>query len=230
MSDVKRFTGFIAIDGSTHATEKAAVTHTRDVKTAAALEKLRALVVEGAPGATSFEGIAYIESEGMPIFLAANREAILEAVRDLALQQLAADFLVSEQEAPNEMEKVRAACRTLIQFGVRYPRLYMLIYEHTDGGRPDYKTIFNTFHFRYMRDKLKLLERAGLLNMPEGFTVELLILQLWTCIHGILAMRQNLMADEPIFRKVSERLVDQMLANLEYPQDQWQISPSEMES
>ena len=160
----------------------------------------------------------------------ANREAILEAVRDLALQQLAADFLVSEQEAPNEMEKVRAACRTLIQFGVRYPRLYMLIYEHTDGGRPDYKTIFNTFHFRYMRDKLKLLERAGLLNMPEGFTVELLILQLWTCIHGILAMRQNLMADEPIFRKVSERLVDQMLANLEYPQDQWQILPSEMES
>jgi len=79
MSDVKRFTGFIAIDGSTHATEKAAVTHTRDVKTAAALEKLRALVVEGAPGATSFEGIAYIESEGMPIFLAANREAILAA-------------------------------------------------------------------------------------------------------------------------------------------------------
>jgi len=160
----------------------------------------------------------------------ASREAILEAVRDLALRQLAADFLVSEQEAPNEMEKVRAACRTLIQFGARYPRLYMLIYEHSDGGRPDYKTIFNTFHFRYMRDKLKLLERAGLLNMPEGFTVELLIMQLWTCIHGILALRQTLMADEPIFRKVSERLVDQMLANLEHPQDQWQISPSEMES
>jgi hypothetical protein len=38
MSDVKSFTGFIAIDGSTHTTMKVAVEHSREVKIKAALE------------------------------------------------------------------------------------------------------------------------------------------------------------------------------------------------
>lgn len=39
MSDVKKFTGFIAIDGSTHTSQKAAVEHSRQVKVQTALKE-----------------------------------------------------------------------------------------------------------------------------------------------------------------------------------------------
>ncbi|NSW54054.1 MAG: TetR/AcrR family transcriptional regulator [Anaerolineae bacterium] len=156
----------------------------------------------------------------------AGKEAILEAVRAHALQCMADAFVEGEAGAANELDKVRAACRTMIRFAEAQPQLYQLIYERQNGSRPNYKQIFNTFHFRYMQDRLRLAKRANLLNLPEGFTVELLVLQLWTCMHGVITLRQTLMAEEPIFEKVTDRLIDQMLANLEHPRDQWQILPA----
>lgn len=80
MSDVTSFTGFIAIDGSTHKTMKLAIEHTREVKVKAALEAFAA-----APGDTSEIGTTDSGAQIIPVnvglaaFLLKNRTAILAA-------------------------------------------------------------------------------------------------------------------------------------------------------
>ena len=152
-----------------------------------------------------------------------GKEEILDAVRQRALKRLQQSFAVTERLNGNPLEAVRTACRTLLDFAIEEPSLYMLIYERSDHRRPDYKKIFNTFHFRYMQEKLRKARRAGLLNLPTGFNEEMLVMQLWTCIHGCVILRQSLMAGEPIFKQVSDHMLDTMLDNLENPQDQWSV-------
>jgi hypothetical protein len=48
-------------------------------------------------------------------------------------------------------------------------------------------------------------------------------MQLWTCIHGCVTLRNSLMDGEPIFKQVSDKMLDTMLDNLENPQDQWSV-------
>ena len=152
-----------------------------------------------------------------------NREAIIEAVRQEALKKLASSYRDIDQRCENDLDKVRETCRALLEFGLREPAMYLLIYERSDTARPNYRQIFNSLHFRYMRDKLRQASQAGLLNLPDGFTVELLVLQLWTCLHGVIMLRHGLMAEEPIFQQVSDRLIKQMLENLEHPHDDWEV-------
>ena len=152
-----------------------------------------------------------------------GKEAILDAVRERALKRMEQSFAITEKLNGSPLDDVRNACRTLIDFAIQQPALYLLIYERYDEKRPDYRKIFNTFHFRYMQEKLRLARRVGLLNLPNGFTEELLVMQLWTCIHGCVTLRQSLMADEPIFEQVSDRMLDTMLSNLENQQDQWRV-------
>ena len=152
-----------------------------------------------------------------------GKEAILEEVRQRALIRMSQSFAATEKLHSNPLEDVRNACRTLLEFAISQPELYMLIYERHDHQRPDYKKIFNTFHFRYMQDKLRRARRAGLLHLPNGFTEELLVMQLWTCIHGCVTLRHSLMAGEPIFQQVSEHMLETMLDNLENPGDDWSV-------
>lgn len=152
-----------------------------------------------------------------------GKEEILEEVRQRALKRMSQSFAATEKLKSNPIEDVRNACRTLLEFAIEQPELYMLIYERYDNKRPDYKKIFNTFHFRYMQDKLRKAHRAGLLHLPNGFNEELLVMQFWTCIHGCVTLRHSLMAGEPIFQQVSEKMLDTMLDNLENPEDQWSV-------
>lgn len=152
-----------------------------------------------------------------------GKEEILDAVRERALLQMEETFASTERLNGNPIEDVRNACRTLLNFALEEPSLYMLIYERYDEKRPDYKKIFNTFHFKYMQKKLRKARKAGLLNLPNGFNEELLVMQLWTCIHGCISLRQSLMAGEPIFKQVSDRMLDTMLENLENQEEQWSV-------
>jgi hypothetical protein len=87
MSDVKRFTGFIAIDGSTHTSQKSAVDHSRVVKVASALDALAEAVLAFDVTSSDVQkhGIAssdvgnVIHAEDLPFFLAAHREQIMAA-------------------------------------------------------------------------------------------------------------------------------------------------------
>ncbi len=153
----------------------------------------------------------------------AGKEEILDAVRQRALKRLSQSFASAERLNGNPLEDVRNACRTLMEFAIQEPALYLLIYERTDIRRPDYKKIFNTFHFRYMQQKLRKARRAGLLNLPNGFNEEMLVMQLWTCIHGCVTLRHSLMAGEPIFEQASEQMLEIMLDNLEHPEEQWSV-------
>lgn len=97
MSDVKKFTGFIAIDGSTHNTLKAATEHTRQVKIQRALaEKFTGTVVmDSTP--------RYDEQEGvdMPTFIYANRATILACLNQ--------EVQTRKKRAPNKPKVEGAA-------------------------------------------------------------------------------------------------------------------------
>lgn len=82
MSDVKRFTGFIAVDNSTHKTEKDAVEHSRAVKTKAALEKLATdLQVQSPAGAIGQPLASYLYENRVAILAALNQEVLTRKKR-----------------------------------------------------------------------------------------------------------------------------------------------------
>ena len=99
MSDVKKFTGFIAVDGSTHTSQKAAIEHSRQVKIQTALkEKFGALVVGSHTiidvGVTEQNPVAWLAD-----FLYENRDSIIEALNQ--------EVLTRKKRAPNKA-KVKA--------------------------------------------------------------------------------------------------------------------------
>lgn len=100
MADVKKFTGFIAIDGSTHTTSKSAVEHSRQVKIQRALaEKFTGpVVLDGGDNAPTYEDQ---EPLGMPDFIYANRDAILACLNQ--------DVLTRKKRAPNKAKAADAA-------------------------------------------------------------------------------------------------------------------------
>ena len=70
MSDVKKFTGYTATDGTHHKTMKEAVDHSREVKTRAALQE-------------AFGGMEVLDAEGrgpLAHFLYENREQVLASL------------------------------------------------------------------------------------------------------------------------------------------------------
>jgi hypothetical protein len=79
MSDVKRFTGFIAVDGSTHNTLKQATEHSREVKVKKALATAFAANVVTPADVPEHELTA---EQIVPLdeFIFKNREAILAAL------------------------------------------------------------------------------------------------------------------------------------------------------
>lgn len=91
MSDVKKFTGFIAIDGSTHTSQTAAVEHSRVVKVKAALkEKFGGLEVAEPITTGDPSGPAVT----MDDFIFANREAILTCLNQ--------NVLTRKKRSPNK--------------------------------------------------------------------------------------------------------------------------------
>lgn len=72
MSDIKKFTGFIAIDGSTHSTLKSAQDYTRDFKIRKALEEKFANLSITSEGADT--GVSVAD------FIIANMDAIKAAL------------------------------------------------------------------------------------------------------------------------------------------------------
>lgn len=78
MADVKKFTGFLAIDNSTHTSFKSASDHSRQVKIQAALgEKFSGLEVNDKVASGE---LPVGDPVSMPDFIYANRDAILAAL------------------------------------------------------------------------------------------------------------------------------------------------------
>ena len=81
MADIKRFTGYIAPDGSTHDTLKKATEHTQSIKIKEALHiEFSNLSLErhGPSAINGFDGIpAHVESADMAMFLYENMNKIL---------------------------------------------------------------------------------------------------------------------------------------------------------
>lgn len=97
MADVKKFTGFIAVDGSTHTTSKSAVEHSRQVKIQKALaEKFSNLCVDSLVMTEISE-----EPVDLPTFIYANRDAILACLNQ--------DVLTRKKRAPNKAKTTEAA-------------------------------------------------------------------------------------------------------------------------
>lgn len=106
MADVKRFTGFIAIDGSTHTSAKAAIEHSRAVKIQNALKEKFGNLIVAEPVTT-----AEIASEDVNLadFIYANREAILAALNQEVLTRKKRGPNKPKAEAANEPAATVAA-------------------------------------------------------------------------------------------------------------------------
>lgn len=80
VADIKRFTGFIAPDGSTHDSIKKATDYTRELKIKAALADF-ALVTSHNPGVSETDAVGgnAVYVEDLPAFLLAHRADILAA-------------------------------------------------------------------------------------------------------------------------------------------------------
>ena len=80
MADIKRFTGFIAPDGSTHASLTAATIYTNDLKVKAALADFTLLTPESSKGLCHDDyGQVVILIKDLPEFLAGHKDDILAA-------------------------------------------------------------------------------------------------------------------------------------------------------
>lgn len=88
MADIEKFTGYKAIDGSTHKTAKAAILHTREVKIKTALASTFKLPIANATGVTELAtGERVVFGQDVPDFLYANRDAISAAFKqDVSLR------------------------------------------------------------------------------------------------------------------------------------------------
>jgi len=81
MSDVKKFTGFIAVDGSTHTSLKSATDHSREVKVQAALkEKFGGQLVSPSEIDPQVLEDQPELVQSLDAYIYANREAILQAL------------------------------------------------------------------------------------------------------------------------------------------------------
>ena len=91
MSDVKKFTGYLAIDQSTHKTQAAAVAHSREVKIKTALNesfKPDSIALGGVCISTDEAGNPVIYPDDVANFIYANSEAILKALnQDVLLRK-----------------------------------------------------------------------------------------------------------------------------------------------
>lgn len=91
MSEVKAFTGFIAIDGSTHSSKTAAINHTREVKIKTALQ-----TAFGSHTVTKDQNgnEELVVTQALDAFIYENRDAILEALNQ--------EVLTRKKRAPNK--------------------------------------------------------------------------------------------------------------------------------
>jgi hypothetical protein len=90
MADIRKFTGFVAIDGTTHTTIKAAIEHTRAFKIKEALKAFEPLLACSKKSEESGVdeddgGNLAIYPSGLPAFLFNNREAIMAAFNQEAV-------------------------------------------------------------------------------------------------------------------------------------------------
>jgi hypothetical protein len=75
-ADIRKFTGFLAPDGSTHETVKKAIEYTRDLKVKEALADFGLVTPESSEGVSDGENGYVIHVENLPAFLAAHRADI----------------------------------------------------------------------------------------------------------------------------------------------------------
>jgi hypothetical protein len=82
MSDIKKFTGFIAPDGTTHTTMQKATAYTLDLKIKLALEDFKLVTNATSAGVSEDDaGSAAIYPEDLPLFLFAHKADIMAAFK-----------------------------------------------------------------------------------------------------------------------------------------------------
>ncbi len=82
MADIKRFTGFIAPDGTTHSSLTAATNYTRELKIKEALAEFASIKSEDTPEfqtGIDAAGDQIIRVEDLPLFLRVYKDKILAA-------------------------------------------------------------------------------------------------------------------------------------------------------
>ena len=104
MADIKRFTGFIAPDGTTHDNLKKATEYTQRLKIKEALAEFSKVIPEVNPGVTETDsGYVGVLAGDIPVFLLAHKDDILAAFNQEVLMRAPRKVREKKEKVPKEV-------------------------------------------------------------------------------------------------------------------------------
>ncbi|MET7395257.1 TetR/AcrR family transcriptional regulator [Dactylosporangium sp. NPDC005572] len=128
----------------------------------------------------------------------ADREAILDAVLDIAFERLRQHVLAAVAELDDPVESLLAGCRAYVRFGFDEPARYTVLFGRRRANRPVVTSAQRladlppewrrrTESFMVMVDGLTACAQAGRSASTDPFADAT---ALWTSLHGAVVMRQ----------------------------------------
>jgi AcrR family transcriptional regulator len=164
----------------------------------AAAERL--LEREGDEEALTLRSVAREAGISAPSIYAhfADREAILDAVLDIAFERLRQLVLVAAEVVEDPVERLKAGCQAYARFGTQEPARYRVLFGRQRANRPpadplndisELPEVWRRRHeaFMTMVEALEACVQAGRSASTDPFADAT---TLWTSLHGAVSMRQ----------------------------------------
>ncbi|MFI5912627.1 TetR/AcrR family transcriptional regulator [Dactylosporangium sp. NPDC051541] len=128
----------------------------------------------------------------------ADRDAILEAVLDIAFERLRGIVLTSAEDVADPVERLVAGCQAYARFGMDDPARYRVLFGRQRTGRPTLESVAALADlpevwrrrleaFTVLVDALRECVAAGRSTSTDPFADAT---TLWTSMHGAVVMRQ----------------------------------------
>lgn len=123
-------------------------------------------------------------SRSTPYTYFADKEALLDSVRVAALEALTSKSETAMKAAPTVEAKLAAIGRAYVEFALRRPALYDLIFDPRTGG-PDHDAAVKRYR-QVAEGPLVEAQAAGLVNLPPARLGQVL----WAATHGAINLHR----------------------------------------
>ncbi|MER7275889.1 TetR/AcrR family transcriptional regulator [Dactylosporangium sp. NPDC000244] len=128
----------------------------------------------------------------------ADRDAILEAVLDIAFERLRQLVIDAAEGVADPVARLMAGCQAYVRFGMQDPARYRVLFGRQRTGRPEMRSAADVADlpevwqrrleaFGVLVDGLKACVAAGRSGSTDPFADAS---TLWTSLHGAVVMRQ----------------------------------------
>jgi AcrR family transcriptional regulator len=155
----------------------------------------------------------------------ADRDAILDAVLDIAFERLRLLVLDSAEGVSDPVERLLAGCQAYVRFGMQDPARYRVLFGRQRSGRPTMPSAADISElpevwrrrleaFQVLVDGVRACVAAGRSASQDPYADAT---TLWTSLHGAVIMRQFV----PVFPMPPvERAVDDLVRRIALIKDE----------